>query len=201
MARRIVTAVTGASGAIYAARFVKACLETGATVELVASDFGHRLLLEELGLNLKAETFESWLDRAYGPAPGRTGRVVLHGDRELGAPIASGSQRWDGMAVIPCSMKSLAAIAHGLAGNLVERAADVTLKERRPLVLVPRETPLNLVHIENMRAAALAGAAIAPAMPAFYQKPETIEDLADFVVGRVLALLGIDHALFAPWEG
>src|SRR5574342_735518 len=98
MALRIVTAVTGAS---------------------VASDFGHRLLVEELDLNLRSETFEAWLDRAYGRAPGRTGRVVVHGDRELGAPIASGSQRWDGMVVIPFSMKTLAAIAHGFAGNLV----------------------------------------------------------------------------------
>ena len=199
MARRLVVAITGASGAIYAVRFVKACLELDVTVEAVASDFGHRLLIEELGLNLKSETFESWLDRTYGPDPRRKQRVVLHSDRELGAPIASGSQRWDGMVVIPCSMRSLAAIADGHAGSLVERAADVTLKERRPLILVPRETPFNLIHIENLRAAALAGAAIVPAMPAFYQKPQSFEDLADFMAGRVLSLLGIEHRLFTPW--
>lgn len=200
MTRRIVTAVTGASGALYAARLLKALLEAGVDVDLVPSDFGHRLLIEELDLNLKTETLDAWLDRTYG-ASKRTGKVTLHSDRDLGATIASGSQHWDGMVVVPCSMKTLSGIAHGAASNLVERAADVTLKERRPLILVPRETPFNLVHIENMRAAALAGAAIVPAMPAFYQKPRTMEDLADFVVGRVLALLGMEHGLFRRWEG
>jgi 4-hydroxy-3-polyprenylbenzoate decarboxylase len=98
-------------------------------------------------------------------------------------------------------MKTLSGIARGASSNLVERAADVTLKERRPLILVPRETPLNLVHLENLRAAALAGAAIVPAMPAFYQKPATLEDLADFIVGRVFSLLDLDHRLFPAWEG
>ena len=200
MAKRLIVAVTGASGAIYAARLVKAALEAGVRIELVASDFGHRLLIEELGLNLKQESFEAWIDRTWGVAA-RPGTLTVHPDRDLGASIASGSQRWDGMVVIPCSMKTLSGIARGASSNLVERAADVTLKERRPLILVPRETPLNLVHIENLRAAALAGAAIVPAMPAFYQKPATIEDLADFIVGRVFSLLGIEHRLFPPWEG
>jgi 4-hydroxy-3-polyprenylbenzoate decarboxylase len=200
MAKRLIVAVTGASGAIYAARLVKAALEAGVKVELVASDFGHRLLIEELGLNLKQESFEAWIDRTWGVAP-RPGTLTVHPDRDLGASIASGSQRWDGMVVIPCSMKTLSGIARGASSNLVERAADVTLKERRPLILVPRETPLNLVHIENLRAAALAGAAIVPAMPAFYQKPATLEDLADFIVGRVFSLLSIDHRLFPAWEG
>lgn len=200
MSPRLVVAVTGASGAIYAARLLKALLESGARVELVVSDYGHRLLVEELDLNLKKEPLGAWLDRTWGKTE-RAGSVTLHGDRELGAPIASGSQRWDAMAVIPCSMKTLSAIARGAASNLVERAADVTLKERRPLILVPRETPLNLIHIENLRSAALAGAAIVPAMPAFYQKPRTFEDLADFVAGRVLSLAGIEHDLFRAWEG
>ncbi|HEX6849934.1 MAG TPA: UbiX family flavin prenyltransferase [Candidatus Polarisedimenticolaceae bacterium] len=200
MAKRLIVAVTGASGAIYAARLVKAALEAGVKLELVASDFGNRLLIEELGLNLKQESFEAWIDRTWG-AGKRTGTLTLHPDRDLGASIASGSQRWDGMVVIPCSMKTLSGIARGASSNLVERAADVTLKERRPLILVPRETPLNLVHLENLRAAALAGAAIVPAMPAFYQKPATLEDLADFIVGRVFSLLSIDHRLFPAWEG
>jgi 4-hydroxy-3-polyprenylbenzoate decarboxylase len=127
--------------------------------------------------------------------------IRRHRCGDLGAVIASGSQRWDGMVVIPCSMKTLAGIAHGSASNLVERAADVTLKERRPLILVPRETPLSLVHLDNLRAAARAGAAIVPAMPAFYQRPRTLEDLADFVCGRVLAVLGVEHGLFPPWKG
>ncbi len=200
MSRRIVSAVTGASGALYAVRFLKACLEGGVEVDLVVSEYGNRLLIEELGLNLKTESVEAWLDRSYGPSK-RAGTITRHSPNDLGSSIASGSQRWDGMTVIPCSMKTLSGIAHGTSSNLIERAADVTLKERRPLVLVPRETPLNLVHIENLRSAALAGAAIVPAMPAFYQKPKTLEDLADFVAGRVLSLLGIEHRLFAPWEG
>ncbi len=197
---RRVVAVTGASGALYAARFLEACLQIGARVELVVSEYGQRLLLEELGWNLKAEAVHDWLARRYGAAP-RPGTVEVHSPRDLGASIASGSQRWDGMVVIPCSMKTLSGIARGAASNLVERAADVTLKEGRKLVLVPRETPLNLIQIENLRAAALAGAAIVPAMPAFYQAPRSFEDLADFVAGRVLSVLGLDHRLFSPWQG
>jgi 4-hydroxy-3-polyprenylbenzoate decarboxylase len=198
---RIVVAVTGASGAIYAVRLLKACLELGVRVELVVSDYGHRLLIEECGLNLKTETIEAWLDRAYGAGRPRTGSIARHGEGEMGAEIASGSQRWDAMVVVPCSMKTLSGIAYGSASNLVERAADVTLKERRPLVLVPRETPLNLIHLDNLKKAAEAGAAIVAAMPAFYQRPRTLEDLADFIAGRVLALLGVEHDLFAPWKG
>lgn len=197
---RLVVAVTGASGAIYAVRLLKACLELGHDVELVPSDYGRRLLIEECGLNLKTESVEEWLDRRYGSAR-RPGSVRVHGERNLGAPIASGSQNWDGMVVIPCSMKTLSGIARGSASNLVERSADVTLKENRPLVLVPRETPLNLIQIENLRLAATGGARIVPAMPAFYQQPQSFEDLADFIVGRVLSLLGIPHRLFPPWEG
>jgi len=199
-ARRIVVAVTGASGAIYAVRLLKSCLESGHLVELVCSDYGKRLLIEECGLNLKTETVEAWLDRSYG-ARERPGEIRVHHDRDLGAQIASGSQRWDGMVVIPCSMKTLSGIARGAASNLIERSADVTLKERRPLVLVPRETPLNLIQIENMGLAARAGAAIVPAMPAFYQRPSSFEELADFVAGRALSLLGIRNELVPPWKG
>ncbi|HKQ62285.1 MAG TPA: flavin prenyltransferase UbiX [Candidatus Polarisedimenticolaceae bacterium] len=196
---RLVVGVTGASGALYAVRFLKACLELGATVELVASDYGKRLLIEECGLNLKTERVEAWLERTYGRSE-RPGEIRLHAEHDMGASIASGSQRWDGMVVIPCSMKTLAGIAHGTASNLIERAADVTLKERRPLVLVPRETPLNLIQLENLTRAARAGALLVPAMPAFYFKPRHLEDLADFIAGRVLSLLGLPHALFEPWR-
>ena len=198
--RRLVVAVTGASGALYAVRFLKACLDLGIRIDLVVSHYGRRLLIEECDLNLKAESVESWLDRTWGPSE-RPGSLHLHGESDLGAAIASGSQSWDGMVVVPCSMKSLSGIAHGTASNLVERTADVTLKEGRKLILVPRETPLSLVHIENLRRAALAGAAIVPAMPAFYTRPRGLEDIADFIVGRVLALLGIEHDLFEPWKG
>ena len=197
--KRLVVAVTGASGALYAVRLLKAGLEAGHDIDLVASDYGKRLLIEECDLNLKTTEVGSWLDERYGPAE-RTGRLTLHREQDLGASIASGSQRWDGMIVIPCSMKTLAGIAAGFAANLVERAADVTLKERRPLVLVPRETPLNLIHLENLTRVARAGATIVPAMPGFYQKPQSLEDLADFIVGRVFSVLEIPHRLFPAWK-
>jgi 4-hydroxy-3-polyprenylbenzoate decarboxylase len=198
--RRLVVAVTGASGAIYAVRFLKAALELGIDVDLVVSDYGQRLLIEECGLNLKATALTEWLDRTYGPAE-RPGRLTAHREHDLDSAIASGSPRRDGMVVIPCSMKTLAGMAHGLASNLIERAADVTLKERRPLVVVPRETPLNAIQIDNLGRLARAGATIVPAMPAFYHEPRTFEDLADFIAGRVLAVLGVEHRLFAPWKG
>jgi 4-hydroxy-3-polyprenylbenzoate decarboxylase len=195
-----VVAVTGASGAIYAVRLLKAGLEAGLELDVVVSDYGKRLLIEECDLNLKTATVPEWLDRAYGPSD-RPGRLRLHAVHDLGAGIASGSQSWDGMVVVPCSMKTLSAIACGASSNLIERSADVSLKERRPLVLVPRETPLNLIQLENMTRAARAGATIVPAMPAFYYKPDGFEALADFIVGRVLSLLGIEHRMFEPWNG
>jgi 4-hydroxy-3-polyprenylbenzoate decarboxylase len=198
--RRIVVAVTGASGAIYAARFLKACLEAGIRVELVASDYGRRLLIDECGWNLKVEGASTFLDRAYGRTE-RPGTVTVHSVHELADPLASGSQAWDAMVVVPCSMKTLSGIAHGAATNLIERAADVTLKEGRPLVLVPRECPLSVIHLENLVRAARAGARIVPAMPAFYFGPRGLDDLADFVAGRALSVLGIPHALYAPWNG
>ncbi len=198
--RRMVVAVTGASGAIYALRFLRATLQLGLDVDLVVSDYGKRLLIEECELNLKTEGIEQRL-RRDDPSLSPAGSITMHGEHELGAGIASGSQRWEAMVVVPCSMKTLAGIANGSASNLVERAADVTLKERRPLVLVPRETPLNLIQLENLTRAARAGAAIVPAMPAFYYAPQSFDDLADFIVGRVLSLLGIRHELFRPWHG
>jgi 4-hydroxy-3-polyprenylbenzoate decarboxylase len=196
--RHLVVAVTGASGALYAMRLLKACLELGVDVDLVTSDYGRRLLIEEIELNLKTTDLGAWLDRRWGRAD-RPGRLASYREHDLDAAIASGSARRDGMVVVPCSMKTLAGIAAGASSNLIERAADVTLKEHRPLVLVPRETPLNLIQLENLVRVARAGALVVPAMPAFYQKPRTFEDLADFLAGRVLGLLGIEHRLFEPW--
>ncbi|MCP3981750.1 MAG: UbiX family flavin prenyltransferase [bacterium] len=196
----MVVAVTGASGALYAVRLLKATLEAGVDVELVVSDYGKRLLIEECDLNLKTQDLGSWLDERYGPVK-RRGTLTLNSAHDLGAGIASGSQRWDGMAVVPCSMKTLSSIACGASANLIERAADVTLKERRPLVLVPRETPLNVIQLENLVRVARAGAAVVPAMPAFYDAPQSFEDLADFIAGRVLSLLDVPHDLVRPWKG
>ena len=197
--KRLVMAVTGASGAIYSMRFLKAVLELGLEVDLVVSDYGKRLLIEECELNLKSDSIDDWLDRRYGKAD-RPGTVEIHGEREMGAAIASGSRHWLGMIVIPCTVKTLAGIAGGHASNLIERAADVTLKEQRRLVLVLREAPLNVIQIENMLRAARAGAVILPAMPAFYYGPKSFEDLADFIVGRALSLLDLPHRLFKPWK-
>ena len=196
--RRIVVGITGASGGLYAVRLLKAMLEAAVDVELIVSDYGRRLLIEECDLNLKASDLVEWLDSRYGPAD-RPGRITEHRIHDLGAAVASGTQGWDGMVVIPCTMKTLAGIAGGSSSNLIERAADVSLKERRRLVLVPRETPLNPIQIENMLRASRAGAILVPAMPAFYDKPQSFEDLADFIAGRVLSLLQIPHTLFEPW--
>ena len=197
---RIAVAITGASGAIYALRTLRALLMNGNEVHLIVSGFGWMLLREEGGFEGKQSEFADFLSDRYG-ADIANGRVIVHQIGNMAAPVASGSVGLRGMVVVPCSMKYLSNIAHGASGNLIERAADVTLKERRPLILVPRETPMNLIHLRNMTAAAEAGAAILPAMPAFYQKPETFDDLADFIAGRILNLLGVEHELFPPWTG
>ncbi len=196
--KHVVVAVTGASGGLYALRLLRALLIGGHQVSVVLSGFGRYVLREETGLAAGDELQER-LACLYGSSV-CNGMLTEYKIGDLAAPIASGSVRTEGMVVIPCSMKSLAAIAHGTSSTLIERAADVTLKENRPLVLVPRETPLNLIHLRNLLAAGEAGAQIVPAMPAFYQKPSTFEDLADFIAGRVLSLLGIEHSLFAPWD-
>jgi 4-hydroxy-3-polyprenylbenzoate decarboxylase len=198
--RSIAVGVTGASGAIYAVRTIAALLERGCTLEVVYSDYGRRLLLDELGPDAKADRLMDLLVARYGDSV-RRGTIVTHSNKDLGATLASGSHRCDAMVIVPCSMKTLAGVAHGLSRSLIERAADVMLKERRRLVLVPRETPMSLPELRNMVAAAEAGAMILPAMPAFYQRPETIEDLAAFIAGKILNALGFDQDLFPPWTG
>ena len=198
--RRIVIGITGASGAIYAVRTMAALLELGVHLDIVFSDYGRRLFIDELGAEAKVERLDDLLVDRYGDAV-KAGTFAVHGHRDLGASIASGSYRVDGMAVVPCSMKTLAGIAHGLSHNLIERAADVMLKEKRRLVIVPRETPMSLPDLRNLVLCAEAGAMVLPAMPAFYQRPRTIDDLADFVAGKVLNGLGFEQKLFPPWKG
>jgi 4-hydroxy-3-polyprenylbenzoate decarboxylase len=166
----------------------------------VISDYGKRLLRDELGETASVEGLVPYLSSKYGPQV-ETGRVTLQSNRDLGATIASGSHGCSGMAIVPCSMKTMAGIAHGLSRNLIERAADVMLKERRRLVIVPRETPMSLPQLRNMVLCAEAGASILPAMPAFYQLPRTLDDLADFMAGKILSALGFDHELYPPWTG
>ncbi len=198
--RTTVIGVTGASGAIYAVRTIAALLEQGARLEIVASDFGRRLLRDELGEEAAIDRFGDYLAARYG-AGVKAGSFVVHSNRDLGATIASGSHDAHGMAIVPCSMKTLAGVAHGLSRNLIERAADVMLKERRPLVVVPRETPMSLPQLKNMVLCAEAGAMILPAMPAFYQGPKTLDDLADFMAGKILSALGFEHSLYPAWTG
>ena len=196
----IAIAVTGASGAVYATRTVAALLERGVHVELIVSDYGRRLLRDELGEQASIERLLPFLAEKYGPGV-NAGSMTIHSNRDLGATIASGSHGCSGMAIVPCSMKTLAAVAHGLSRSLVERAADVMLKEQRRLVIVPRETPMSLPQLKNMVLCAEAGAMILPAMPAFYQMPKTLDDLADFMAGKILSALGFEHELYPAWTG
>jgi 4-hydroxy-3-polyprenylbenzoate decarboxylase len=196
----VAIAITGASGAVYATRTLAALLERRVHVELIVSDYGRRLLRDELGDTAAVERLMPYLIDKYGDAVAG-GTFTLHSNRDLGATIASGSHGCSGMAIVPCSMKTLAAVAHGLSRNLIERAADVMLKERRRLVIVPRETPMSLMQLRNMVSCAEAGAMILPAMPAFYQQPKTLDDLADFMAGKVLAALGFEHELYPAWTG
>jgi flavin prenyltransferase len=197
--RRIIVGITGASGAIYSLHTIRALLQKDVEIHLVISDYGAYVLESETDFSLKGGTLMDLFREKYHDVT-LGGEIVRYSNKDLAASISSGSFTTDGMVVVPCSMKTLAGIAHGITGSLIERAADVTLKEGRKLVLVPRETPLNKIHLKNMLAAADAGANILPAMPAFYQKPGSIAELADFVAGRILALFNIDAELYKTWQ-
>ncbi|RMH26361.1 MAG: UbiX family flavin prenyltransferase [Planctomycetota bacterium] len=199
--RRFVLGVSGASGAAYAVRFVEQVLLGGHELHLVVSDYGKRLLSDELDIrDLSLATLCPHLDGSAGGEDFRK-RLILHPHRDVGAVIASGSFLHDGMAVLPCSSTSLGAIATGAGSNLLTRAAMVTLKERRPLIVCHRESPLSLVDIENMRTLTLAGAVICPTNPGLYLCPTTVDEIVDFVTGKVLDLLRIGHDLKIRWTG
>ncbi|HEV8355915.1 MAG TPA: flavin prenyltransferase UbiX [Gemmatimonadales bacterium] len=189
----LVLAVTGASGAPYAVRLVEVLATHRVPVWLIVTSHGWRLLKEECGITSAAR-----LKRATG---GAWSTITEFSDDDRGARPASGSQQTAGMVICPCSMGTLSAIAHGGSRSLVERAADVTLKERRKLVLVPRETPLSLIHLRNMVQVTEAGAVIIPAAPGFYHRPERVGELVDFIVQRVLDQLGIEIRIAKRWEG
>jgi 4-hydroxy-3-polyprenylbenzoate decarboxylase len=193
-------AITGASGAIYAMRTMAALLERDCHLEVVVSDYGKRLLHDELGDKASVGRLREYLVETYGDAATR-GTFEVLSNKDLGATIASGSHECEGMVIVPCSMKTLAGVAHGLSRNLVERAADVMLKEKRRLVIVPREAPMSLPQLKNMVLCAEAGATILPAMPAFYQMPKTLDDLADFMAGKILSALGFSQTLYPKWTG
>lgn len=193
--------VTGASGAIYAVRLLRALLLAARPVDLIFTEYGLYLIKLELGLTtVSQDRLDELRAHLADVPPAAWERVRVFRNHDLAAPAASGSSRFAGVAVCPCSMKNLAAIAMGLSQTLLQRAADVALKERRPLVVVPRETPLNLIHLRNMGRLARAGGVIVPAMPAFYQRPRSFDDLGDFVAARVLDHLGIEQHLVPGWE-
>jgi 4-hydroxy-3-polyprenylbenzoate decarboxylase len=195
MAKVVVLGVTGASGAPYAVRLLDVLLGAGCTVHLSMSPSAVQVFDREIGRSLSLDRFkvEDFLGHPS------SGEVRYHHFRDFSAGIASGSFRTDGMVVCPCSMGSLAAIAHGLSENLIHRAADVHLKERRTLIVVPRETPLGLVQLRNMTLLTEAGAVVLPAMPGYYHRPESIADLVDFVVARICDQLGVEVDFARRW--
>ena len=192
---RIVVGITGASGAVYAQRLIGLLLDAGRQVHLIVSPTGARLLHEELGIEGVDLSALAQRGTSAEPAPG----LVQHQYRDVGALPASGSFNHDGMVIVPCSSNTLSAVAVASAQNLLHRAAHVTLKERRRLVLVHREMPLSLPDIRNLQAVTEAGAIVCPASPGFYMRPQRVEDLVDFVVGRVLDLIGVEHELDVRW--
>ncbi len=194
----ITLAFTGASGMPYGLRLLECLLGAGRRVYLLYSPAAQIVAKQECDVALPAQPREATrlLAERYGA---RDGQLTVYGREDWLAPIASGSNAADAMAICPCTMGTLGAIAGGLADNLIERAADVMLKERRPLVLVPRETPLSAIHLENMLKLARTGAAIVPPNPGFYAAPRTVADLVDFVVARVLDQLAVPHALGPRW--
>lgn len=191
-----VIGITGASGSVYGVRLAEVLLEQGYPVHIVISNAGWRVLGEELGW--PAVKKEQVLEEKFRGLPGT---LHYHPIADIGATIASGSYQVEGMVIAPCSMGTLSAVANGTSDNLMTRAADVMMKEGRPLLLVPRETPLHSIHLENMLKLSRLGVRIIPAMPAFYFHPETIADLVDFQVGKILDSMRVEHRLFTRWNG
>ncbi len=190
--KQYVVGITGASGSIYGLQTVEALLEAKAMVRLILTETGEKVFAYETGR--KPEEWYSDLKERF------TDRIILEDNKDLFSAAASGSHLMDGMIIVPCSMSKLAHISAGITPDLITRAADVALKQRRPLVLVPRETPLSQIHLKNMLTLAEYGTYIVPAMPAFYQKPECLNDLADFMAGRVLDCLGLDNHRYERWK-
>lgn len=196
---KIVLAIAGASGSIYAARFLKKLLELEGETFLIISPASIRIFREEYEINVNSPKdildfiINKWEINVIN-------KINIRPFGDIGADIASGSNIWDGMVVVPCSMKTIASINAGLTENLIERCADVTLKERRKLILVPRETPYNQIHLKNMLSIDMAGGIILPASPGFYQIPKTLDDLGDFIAARIFNLLGVDTNLYTKWN-
>ena len=187
----IVTAITGASGALYAQRFIQGCAAAGVNVHLIVSPWGRRLLRDELGMeNLDIDALAGTKDH----------RVTVYPYNDVGSKLASGSFLHDGMVIVPASSNTLAEVAHGLGDNLVARAAQVTIKERRKLVICHREMPLSPIDVNNYKTLTDAGVILAPANPGFYLNPTTVGEIVDFVAGKLLDLMGVKHAFDTRWD-
>jgi len=201
--KKFLIASTGGSGSGYLLRILYHLADVDAEVHWVATDNFHLVMQSEYDTDFSSVKEDEIIDNVYrlfaSPPVEVSLKIKVFSPHDLGAPPASGSARYDGMLILPCSMKTLGAVASGLGSNLIERSADVSLKERRKLILAVRESPYNLVHIENMKRATLAGATIMPASPGFYHKPKTIEDIYDFLVDRIFIHLGIDKRIISPW--
>ncbi|MBF0108391.1 MAG: UbiX family flavin prenyltransferase [Magnetococcales bacterium] len=200
-----ILALTGASGAVYGLRLAEALLMAGQEVEVLLSTAARTVLARECGLNVQGDgeevraAFLKWMGNSAAGIEYR--RFRHHGLMDWSSPLASGSAGGRRMVICPCSMGTLAAVAMGLSDNLIERAADVVIKERGQLILVTRETPLSAIHLENMLRLARLGVILLPASPGFYHRPQAIGDLVDFVVARVMDQLGVAHGLISPWGG
>lgn len=194
--KKVVLSITGASGTIYGLRTMMAMMAAGVEVHAIVSESGRTVLMHECGWN--GHDLPTFLTSSFGFVHPES-VLHVHSESDFFAPPASGSFLHSGMVIVPCSMKTMASVASGMAANLILRAADVCLKERRPLVMVIRETPLSLIHIENMRMLSLAGAIIMPASPSFYSFPSSMDDLVDTVVARVLDHLGVRNSLSSRW--
>jgi len=201
--KKIIVGITGASGSMLGERMVKFLLEGGHEVHAVISPSGAAVFEEELGLRLgrtSAEVRENFIKHFTRKSPGARRRLFVAAADDFAAKISSGSSAIDAMVVVPCSMSTVGSIAHGVTINLIHRAAGVSIKEKRPLVLVPRESPLSPIHLKNLLYLSEIGVHIVPATTAFYHRPKTVEEMVDFTLGRVLDLLKIEHKLFKRWR-
>lgn len=192
----IIIAITGASGSVYGLRLIEEALKAGREVDLVVSEPGYYVMETECGIRLTGvleEDRRTLMDRVG------EGILRLHSNRDLASPLSSGSSLGPDMVIAPCTMGTAGRLAGGVSTCLIDRAADVTLKEKRRLILMPRETPLNAIHLENLLTLTRAGAVILPPMPGFYHHPESVADMVDFIVGKVLDILGIEHELYERW--
>lgn len=194
--KKYILAISGATGSVIGLRVLRE-LTSGSDVHVVISGQSFSIMHDETGIDLKADT-EAGIQEKIREFTGSE-HVFYHDERNFEAPISSGSYRTDGMFVVPCSMKTLSGIANGYANGLVERAADVTIKEGRPLLLSPREMPFSAIHLENMLKLARLGVKIAPPVPGFYHKPKSIDDMIDFLAGKILDAMGIEHHIYTRW--